>query len=65
MFANVKINKLHWDTQLRNFIKIESGGQKGKLLHPMVITEPNRRKKDFLYLPGKSSASERLSQLSQ
>ena len=40
----VKINKTETST------KIESEGQ--------TIAEPNRKKKDFLFLPGKKSANE-------
>ena len=40
-------------------------GQDGEGPCPLAIVEPNRKKKDFLFSPGKSSANERLSQLSQ
>ena len=44
-------------------IKIELGCQKWEASCLMKIVEPNRKKKDFLFLSGKSSANERLSQL--
>lgn len=37
-----------------------SRGQKGQLSSPMMTAEPNRKKKNFLFLPSKSSAKERL-----
>ena len=35
------------------------------LLHPMIITEHKRKKKDFLFSPGINSANEKLSEVSQ
>ena len=45
---------------------MESGGQKGALSCPgTIVAEPTSEKKDFLFLPGKSSDNERLPQPSQ
>ena len=50
-----------WKLMNRNLIKLESGSQKGELSRPMSIAEPNRKKKDFLFLTTRSLAKDRLS----
>lgn len=40
----------------------ECGGLKGALSCPVRMAQPSRKKKAFLFLPGKGSANKRLSQ---
>ena len=54
-----------WKLINRNFIKLELRDQKRGVLMLYSVAKPKRKKKDFLFLTDRSSANQRLPQLSQ